>query len=142
MPFEKIMERSGGQKEATDVWVIRYRNFKTIYYTQLESPAIFLFLFFCYDIHSKFKIIVNIMSVLCTMLLQATIIRNYFVKTQTSVASFSPPDLSIIFSNGMYLKVSPSNPSQIWKMVRWLAFKFLSKFHHILTLGICVLQSQ
>ena len=32
-----------------------------------------------------------------TMLLQATIIRNYFVKTQTSVASFSPPDLSIIF---------------------------------------------
>ena len=45
----------------------------------------------------------------CTdsMLLQATIIRNYFVKTQTSVASFSPPDLSIIFSNGMYLEVSP-----------------------------------
>ena len=41
------------------------------------------------------------------MLLQATIIRNYFVKTQTSVASFSPPDLSIIFSNGMYLEVSP-----------------------------------
>ena len=42
-----------------------------------------------------------------SMLLQATIIRNYFVKTQTSVASFSPPDLSIIFSNGMYLEVSP-----------------------------------
>ena len=42
-----------------------------------------------------------------TMLLQATIIRNYFVKTQTSVASFGPPDLSIIFSNGMYLEVSP-----------------------------------
>ena len=42
-----------------------------------------------------------------TMLLQATIIRNYFVKTQTSVASFCPPDLSIIFSNGMYLEVSP-----------------------------------
>ena len=41
------------------------------------------------------------------MLLQATIIRNYFVKTQTSVASFCPPDLSIIFSNGMYLEVSP-----------------------------------
>ena len=41
------------------------------------------------------------------MLLQATIIRNYFVKTQTSVASFGPPDLSIIFSNGMYLEVSP-----------------------------------
>ena len=40
-------------------------------------------------------------------LLRATIIRNYFVKTQTSVASFSPPDLSIIFSNGMYLEVSP-----------------------------------
>ena len=39
------------------------------------------------------------------MLLQATIIRNYFVKTQTSVASFGPPDLSIIFSNGMYLEV-------------------------------------
>ena len=34
---------------------------------------------------------------ICSMLLQATIIRNYFVKTQTSVASFSPPDLSIIF---------------------------------------------
>ena len=43
----------------------------------------------------------------CNMLLQATIIRNYFVKTQTSVASFSPPDLSIIFSNGLYLEVSP-----------------------------------
>ena len=41
------------------------------------------------------------------MLLQATIIRNYFVKTQTSVPSFGPPDLSIIFSNGMYLEVSP-----------------------------------
>ena len=41
-----------------------------------------------------------------SMLLQATIVRNYFVKTQTSVASFSPPDLSIIFSNGMYLEVS------------------------------------
>ena len=41
------------------------------------------------------------------MLLQATIIRNYFVKTQTFVASFCPPDLSIIFSNGMYLEVSP-----------------------------------
>ena len=41
------------------------------------------------------------------MLLQATIIRDYFVKTQTSVASFGPPDLSIIFSNGMYLEVSP-----------------------------------
>ena len=38
------------------------------------------------------------------MLLQATIIRNYFVKTQTSVASFGPPGLSI---NGMYLEVSP-----------------------------------
>ena len=44
---------------------------------------------------------------LSIMLLQATIIRNYFVKTQTSVASFGPPDLSIIFSNGMYLEVSP-----------------------------------
>ena len=41
------------------------------------------------------------------MLLQVTIIRNYFVKTQTYVASFSPPDLSLIFSNGMYLEVSP-----------------------------------
>ena len=41
------------------------------------------------------------------MLLQATIIRNYFVKTQTSVASFGPPNLCIIFSNGMYLDVSP-----------------------------------
>ena len=41
------------------------------------------------------------------MLLQATIIRNYFVKTQTYVASFGPPDLSIIFWSGMYLEVSP-----------------------------------
>ena len=41
------------------------------------------------------------------MLLQVTIIRNYFVKTQTYVASFGPPDLSIIFSTGMYLEVSP-----------------------------------
>ena len=41
------------------------------------------------------------------MLLQATIIRDYFVKTQMSVASFGPPYLSIIFSNGMYLEVSP-----------------------------------
>ena len=48
------------------------------------------------------------------MLLQATITRNYFVKTQTSVASFGPPDLSIIFSNGI----------------------------HIVILGICVFQSQ
>ena len=32
-----------------------------------------------------------------SMLLQATIVRHYFVKTRTSVASFSPPDLSIIF---------------------------------------------
>ena len=47
------------------------------------------------------------MSFVPNMLLQATIIRSYFVKTQTSVASFSPPDLSIIFSNGMYLEVSP-----------------------------------
>ena len=38
------------------------------------------------------------------MLLQATIIRHYFVKTQTSVASIGPPDLSIII---MYLEVSP-----------------------------------
>ena len=42
-----------------------------------------------------------------TMLLQATIVSNYFVKTQTYVASFSPPDLSIIFWSGMYLEVSP-----------------------------------
>ena len=42
-----------------------------------------------------------------SMLLQATIVRNYLVKTQTSLASFGPPDLSIIFSNGMYLEVSP-----------------------------------
>ena len=49
---------------------------------------------------------VPLMYVVC-MLLQATIIRNYFVKTQTSVASLCPPDLSIIFSNGMYLEVSP-----------------------------------
>ena len=41
------------------------------------------------------------------MLLQVTIIRNYLVKTQTYVAFFSPPDLSIIFSTGMYLEVSP-----------------------------------
>ena len=34
---------------------------------------------------------------MCVMLLQATIVRHYFVKTQTSVASFGPPDLSIIF---------------------------------------------
>ena len=44
---------------------------------------------------------------LLVMLLQATIIRNYFVKTQTYVASFGPPDLSIIFSTGMYLEVFP-----------------------------------
>ena len=31
MPVEKIMERSGGPKEATDVWVIRFWNFKTVY---------------------------------------------------------------------------------------------------------------
>ena len=42
-----------------------------------------------------------------SMLLQVTIIRNYFVKTQTYVASFGPPDLSIIFLSGMYLEVSP-----------------------------------
>ena len=48
-----------------------------------------------------------IIELLVIKLLQATIIRNYFVKTQTSVASFGPPDLSIIFSNGMYLEVSP-----------------------------------
>ena len=36
-------------------------------------------------------------NTLCIMLLQATIVRHYFVKTQTSVASFGPPDLSIIF---------------------------------------------
>ena len=41
------------------------------------------------------------------MLLQATIVSNYFVKTQTYVASFGPPDLSIIFSTGMYLEVFP-----------------------------------
>ena len=35
MPFEKIMERSGGPKEATDVWVIRFRNFKTFYYLSI-----------------------------------------------------------------------------------------------------------
>ena len=39
------------------------------------------------------------------MLLQATIVRHYFVKTQTSMASFGPPDLSI---NGMY-RVSQKN---------------------------------
>ena len=44
---------------------------------------------------------------LTNMLLQATIVRYYFVKTQTSVASSGPPDLCIIFSNGMYLEVSP-----------------------------------
>ena len=37
------------------------------------------------------------------MLLQATIIRNYFVKTQTSVASFGSPDLSIIFRCDQHL---------------------------------------
>ena len=31
MPLQKIMERSGGPKEATDVWVIRFWNFKTVY---------------------------------------------------------------------------------------------------------------
>ena len=46
-------------------------------------------------------------NMISIMLLQATIIRHYIVKTQTSVASFSPPDLSIIFSSGMYLEVSP-----------------------------------
>ena len=39
----------------------------------------------------------SINLILPTMLLQATIIRNYFVKTQTSMASFRPPDLSIMF---------------------------------------------
>ena len=32
MPFEKIMQRSGGPKGATDVWVIWFWNFKTVYY--------------------------------------------------------------------------------------------------------------
>ena len=41
------------------------------------------------------------------MLLQATIVRHYFVKTRTPVASFGPPDLSIIFWSGMYLELSP-----------------------------------
>ena len=38
MPFEKIMERSGGPKEATDVWVIRFWNFKTVYSSILPKP--------------------------------------------------------------------------------------------------------
>ena len=40
---------------------------------------------------------VDVVDMVDIMLLQATIIRNYFVKTQTYVASFGPPDLSIIF---------------------------------------------
>ena len=64
------------------------------------------------DVYMKYlsTVIFLVDSIYCLlqiMLLQATIIRNYFVKTQTSVASFGPPDLSIIFSNGMYLEVSP-----------------------------------
>ena len=43
---------------------------------------------------SILKLIINTHAI---MLLQATIVRHYFVKTQTSVASFGPPDLSIIF---------------------------------------------
>ena len=69
-----------------------------------------------FDAHNYYLIytfkdnIYNIEASSCyihTMLLQATIIRHYFAKTQTSVASFGPPGLSIIFSNGMYLEVSP-----------------------------------
>ena len=57
----------------------------------------------CLDIHIIYtdEICVDILIFYpmfpLTMLLQATIIRNYFVKTQTYVASFGPPDLSIIF---------------------------------------------
>ena len=56
-------------------------------------------------VQPKPKTIIQLMSIgkyiirlkLRIMLLQATIIRNYFVKTQTYVASFGPPGLSMIF---------------------------------------------
>ena len=41
------------------------------------------------------------------MVFYPTIGRQYFVKTQTYVALFGPRDLSQIFSNGMYIEVSP-----------------------------------
>ena len=41
------------------------------------------------------------------MLFNPTIARKYFVKTQTWVASFGPPDLSVIFMSGISLEVSP-----------------------------------
>ena len=42
-------------------------------------------------------IYISMFTKIITMLLQATIVRHYFVKTQTYVASFGPPSLSIIF---------------------------------------------
>ena len=42
-----------------------------------------------------------------TTVFYPTIGRQYFVKTQTYVDLFGPRDLSQIFSNGMYIEVSP-----------------------------------
>ena len=44
---------------------------------------------------------------LYTMVFYPTIASKYFVKTQTYVALFGPHGLSLIFSGGMYLEVSP-----------------------------------
>ena len=44
---------------------------------------------------------------IASMVFYPTIGRQYFVKTQTYVALFGPRDLSQIFSNGMYIEVSP-----------------------------------
>ena len=54
MPFEKIMERSGGPKEATDVWVIRFWNFKTVYYILIYGPYILCFNIICQPKHLEY----------------------------------------------------------------------------------------
>ena len=41
------------------------------------------------------------------MMFYPTIGSTYFVKTRTYVALFSPQELSLFFSGGMYLEVSP-----------------------------------
>ena len=48
-----------------------------------------------------------LVSRIVNMVFYPTIGRQYFVKTQTYVALFGPRDLSQIFSNGMYIEVSP-----------------------------------
>ena len=50
-----------------------------------------------YNLHGEFL----------TMVFYPTIARTYFVKTQTYVALFGPHGLSLFFSGGMYLEVSP-----------------------------------